>query len=150
MTVKIKIESASEGDLVEIYSLLDELNSDLNEEDELDPVTIKNNLRELYKDPNAYFYLARQKNTIVGFVNFSIRKTILHPSASALIDELIVLKNYRGKGIGESLVKKVVRHCQDLGCCELEVSTFKSNTSARKFYRKCGFKEEALLLEMDL
>jgi hypothetical protein len=37
-----------------------------------------------------------------------------------------------------------------LGCCELEVSSLKSNTAARDFYKKCGFEEEALLLEMDL
>jgi len=150
MTEKIKIDSASKEDLSGISSLIDELQSDLDEEDILDPATIKNNLLELYKDPNSFLYLARQKNTIVGFVNFSIRKTILHPSASALIDELIVSKKYRGIGIGESLVNKVIRHCQDLGCCELEVSTLISNKGAREFYRKCGFEEEALLLEMDL
>ena len=150
MTAKIKIESASKEDLVKISSLIDELQSDYSEEDKLDLVTIKNNLRELYKNPNSYFYLARYKEKIVGFVNFSTRKTILHPSASALIDELIVSKNNREKGIGESMVRKVVRHCQDLGCCELEVSTLKSNKGAREFYRKCGFEEEALLLEMDL
>jgi len=150
MTEKTKIESASEGDLVEISLLIEELHNDLNEEDKLDPVTIKKNLQELYKDRNSHFYLALQKNMIVGFVNFSIRKTILHQSPSALIDELIVSKKFRGKGIGESLVKKVVRHCQDLGYCELEVSTLISNNGAREFYRKCGFEEEALLLEMDL
>jgi ribosomal protein S18 acetylase RimI-like enzyme len=150
MMANIKIDSASEQDLEGISALIEELNQETGGENQLDQEMIKYNLQELFKNGDSYFYLARQKNTIVGFVNFSIRKTILHPSASALIDELIVSKNYRGKGIGESLVKKVIRHCQDLGCCELEVSTFKFNASARKFYRKCGFEEEALLLEMDL
>jgi ribosomal protein S18 acetylase RimI-like enzyme len=67
-----------------------------------------------------------------------------------MIDELIVSKKYRGQGVGKELLSKVVKHCRDLGCCELEVSTLMSNQIARDFYRKCGFEEEAVLLEIDL
>ena len=35
-------------------------------------------------------------------------------------------------------------------CYELEVSTEKSNTAAKWFYKACGFSEDAVLLEMDL
>ena len=150
MTENIKIYPAAEEDLAGISSLIVELQRELNEDNGPSQETIQNNLRKLYKDSNSYFYLARHKKKIVGFINFSLRRTILHPSPSALIDEMIVSKKYRGKGIGESLVKEVVRKCRDLGCCELEVSTLKNNQKARKFYRKCGFEDQAFLLEMDL
>jgi deoxycytidylate deaminase len=40
--------------------------------------------------------------------------------------------------------------CCRLGCVELEVSTEKTNAAARRFYRQCGFDEDAVLLEMAL
>jgi GNAT superfamily N-acetyltransferase len=89
-------------------------------------------------------------DAVVGFVNFTTRKTIIHPSESGLVDELIVSREYRGKGIGRRLVSAVVDKCRELGCCELEVSTLMSNEKARAFYKQCGFAEEAVLLEMDL
>jgi RimJ/RimL family protein N-acetyltransferase len=39
---------------------------------------------------------------------------------------------------------------EELGCCEVEVSTEKSNAKARRFYKSCGFAEDAVLMEIDL
>ena len=94
--------------------------------------------------------VARCCDSVVGFVNFTTRKTMIHPSESGLIDELIVSREYRGKGVGQRLISAVIDRCRQLGCCELEVSTLMSNERARAFYKKCGFAEEAVLLEIDL
>ncbi len=48
------------------------------------------------------------------------------------------------------LIGAVKKKCREIGCSEVEVSTEKSNTAARRFYKSCGFDEKALLLEMDL
>jgi ribosomal protein S18 acetylase RimI-like enzyme len=86
----------------------------------------------------------------VGFINFSTRRTTMHLAPSGLIDELVVSRRSRGTGIGKHLIQSAVDRCRELGCCEVEVSTEKSNTRARRFYRACGFEEDAVLLELDL
>ena len=48
------------------------------------------------------------------------------------------------------LISGVIDRCRQLGCCEVEVSTLMRNEKARTFYKKCGFDEDAVLLEMDL
>ena len=108
------------------------------------------NFRVLINDPAHHILLAKDNDQMVGFVNFVVRKTILHPGSSGLIDELIVSKSYRSKGIGKNLLQAAIEKCRRLGCCEVEISTEKSNSSAREFYRRCGFKEDAVLLEIEL
>jgi GNAT superfamily N-acetyltransferase len=67
-----------------------------------------------------------------------------------MIDELVVTKEYQGKGIGKQLVLATIEKCKQLGCCEVEVSTEKTNVKARKFYRNCGFDKREILFEVDL
>ena len=74
----------------------------------------------------------------------------MHPLPSGLIDELVVTKESRNSGIGKRLILAAADKRRELGCCEVEVSTEKSNTKARGFYQSCGFDEDAVLLEMDL
>jgi len=86
----------------------------------------------------------------VGFINFTVRQTILHQNPSGLIDELVVAEEYRGKGAGKQLVQAAIEKCRRLGCCEVEVSTEKANLNAREFYKQCGFEEIGMLFEVDL
>jgi GNAT superfamily N-acetyltransferase len=74
----------------------------------------------------------------------------MHPRPSGLIDELIVSGRSQGLGIGKQLILAAITECREIGCCEVEVSTEKSNAKARQFYKACGFKEDAVLLEIDL
>ena len=150
MTKSLLISSAVEGDLDEITELAMKLSEEIDESDQIDIRIIKKNIRQFFKNTDSHFIVARSSNTTIGFVNFTVRKTILHSSRSALIDEFIVEEKFRGKGVGKRLLSEVIKHCRDLGCCELEVSTLMNNQNARDFYRNCGFEEEAVLLEMDL
>ena len=108
------------------------------------------NCRKLLKDPAHYMLLAKDMNNILGFINFTTRRTIMHKNPSGLIDELVVTRSSRGTGIGKQLVLAAIDKSREAGCCEVEVSTKKSNTEAREFYKACGFEEDAVLLEKDL
>jgi ribosomal protein S18 acetylase RimI-like enzyme len=150
MSNEIRIEPAQENDLPSIKLLLVELMEAMTDTEGFDIDRSVENCQALIQSPLQYVFVARQENSIVGFINFSTRKTVMHPASSALIDELIVSERCRGMGIGKLLLRTVVAKCRDLGCCEVEVSTEKSNARARRFYKACGFEEEAILLELDL
>jgi len=107
------------------------------------------NLRSLMREPAQHVLVARQGRNVLGFVSFSTRKTVMHPALSGLIDELVVSGSTRGTGIGRLLIEAVVDKCRELGCCEVEASTEKSNPRARRFYKACGFEEDAVLLELN-
>lgn len=150
MPKEIIIQPATKTDLPFIKKLLQELQDTVKDTEGFDMEQSVKNLETLIEDPANYQLVARDKDRVLGFVNFITRKTIMHPLPSGLIDELIVTKDSRGSGIGKCLILAVVDKCRELGCCEVEVSTEKSNTNAREFYKSCGFDEDAVLLEMDL
>ena len=146
----ILIREAKEFDLLTIEKLTLELIEAMGNTEGIDIKLIAKNCRNLLNEVNSHILVAEVKGVIAGFVNFTTRKTILHHSLSGLIDELIVAKSYRGKGIGKQLLSSAIKKSRQLGCCEVEVSTEKTNIKAREFYRQCGFADRGVLFEIDL
>ena len=146
----IFVRKATESDLPTIGKLLEDLTDAMDNTEGFDIGTALKTCEHLLNDASSYFLVAATEETTVGFINFTIRQTILHRSPSALIDELVVAEEYQGKGGGKQLVLAAVERCKQLGCCEVEVSTEKTNFKARKFYKKCGLEERGMLFEEDL
>ena len=150
MKIEAVIRPAIETDLPSIRPLLSELMEAMTDTEGFDIDRSIENCRMMIRDPAQHVLVAVQGSKILGLVNFTARQTIMHPSSSGLIDELIVSESSRGKGIARQLVRAAIDKCRESGCCELEVSTEKSNTKARRFYKACGFEEDAVLLELHL
>jgi GNAT superfamily N-acetyltransferase len=146
----IIIRDAKSSDLLTIKKLMIELIEAMGNTEGIDIKLIAENCQNLLSEANSYILMAEIKGVIVGFLNFTTRKTILHRGLSGLIDELIVAKSYRGKGIGKQLLLSAIEKSRQLGCCEVEVSTEKTNIKAREFYIQCGFTERGVLFEIDL
>jgi GNAT superfamily N-acetyltransferase len=146
----IVIRKARKPDLSAIRKLVAELVSALDDTECIDIRITSRTLEHLLKDGRSHFMVAAMKGTPVGFIHFITRQTILHRSPSGLIDELVVAEGYQGKGIGKQLVLAAIEKCRQLGCCEVEVSTEKTNVKARRFYKSCGFNKSEVLFEVDL
>jgi len=146
----ILVREATESDLPAIGKLLEELTNALDNTEGIETGIALKTCEQLLNDASSHFLVAAREGIPVGFINFTIRQTVLHRSPSALIDELVVAREYQGKGVGKQLVLAAIEKCRHLGCCEVEVSTEKTNLEARKFYKKCGFEERGMLFEVDL
>lgn len=146
----ILIREATKADLPAIGKLLEDLTNTMDDTEGIDIGTALKTCELLLNDASSHILVAAMEGTAVGFINFTIRQAILHRSPSALIDELVVAEEYRDKGVGKQLVLAALEKCRQLGCCEVEVSTEKTNLKARKFYKKYGFEERGMLFEVDL
>lgn len=140
----------SEDYLKSLKNLLIQLIDEVDDQTGLSLENFQEKIMEMLEDDNHHMLIAVKQGEVVGFINFTVRKTILHQQPSALIDELVVDEKYRGEGLGKKLVYQAINRAKQLGCGEIEVSTEKSNELARKFYQKIGFDEDAVLLEKDL
>jgi len=150
MTDTIKVHRAAEADLPSVKLLLGELLEAVEDKGSLDIVRAMENCRALLKDPDHFMLVAKDVGGVAGFIHFMTRQSVMHSRPSGLIDELVVSQKARSRGVGKLLVQAAARKCRELDCCELEVSTEKSNAAARRFYKACGFDEDAVLLEMEL
>jgi len=145
-----EINTADKKNLKEIRNLLKELQETAECEHELDNIEMENIFEEMDASPNFYLnYIAvdeDKEGKVVGFISIIFYKTLFHKGGTALINELIVSKDYRGKGVGRKLVEQAVQIARQRGMDEIEVGTEEENIKARNFYVKNGFDKEYILL----
>lgn len=147
---RVTIRNAKKSDLPAINQLIFQLISTLDKKEDIDPEFVSRNSRSLFRSADSHFFVAEDGKAVLGFVHFTTRGTVTHRGLSGLVDELVVAKDFRKAGIGTRLLLASIQRCRELACCEVEVSTEKTNKSARAFYRRCGFEERGILLERDL
>lgn len=146
----MKIRRATIEDQEEICVLIRQLEDYVKLERKPSERDLRETLAKLINSPNCLVLVAEDGDKIIGLLTMWVRSTLFHGAESALIDELIVDKSYRGRGIGKELVKGAFAEAKLRGCIEIEVSTEKNNQKAIEFYKKCGFTEEHILLEKEL
>ena len=148
--VAISIREAKESDVPAIGSLAAELITTIDNSNGIDVDHVLDNCQHLLQDPSSFLFVAELNNTLVGFITVTLRQTLIHHGSSGLINELVVAEKYRGKGIGKQMIYAAIKRCQQLGCCEIEVSTEKTNRKSQSLYQSCGFEERGILFEIDV
>ncbi len=147
---QVVIRKATQSDLSTIYELAIELVESVKDVEGIAKDVVRQNCRNVLTNPNSYILLAGTEGKVIGFISFMTRKTIIHSGLCGLIEELVVSKRYRGKGVGKELINAAVEECKKLRCCEVEVSTEFTNVNAREFYKHCGFEETGVIVEKHL
>ena len=146
----ILIGRAIKSDIAAISKLAIELIDSVKNSEGIAKDVLSENSRNALTNPNSHILVAETEGKVIGFISFMTRKTIIHSGPCGLIDELVVSKRHRRKGVGKELIKAAVEECKKLRCCEVEVSTEFSNVNAREFYKHCGFEETGVILEKHL
>lgn len=89
----------------------------------------------LYKLAGDLFLVAREGRRVVGYAVGLIRKgRVGHVVSIAVVPE------YRRRGIGERLLKELLRKFEERGCERARLEVGVTNEAAIKLYRKLGFK----------
>lgn len=87
---------------------------------------------ELDRD-NSRFFVAITKNEVSGYIGAN------NVLGEVYIDNIAVFYNYRGFGIGESLLRHLIKVSEDENCDLVTLEVRVSNTPARNLYEKLGF-----------
>jgi ribosomal protein S18 acetylase RimI-like enzyme len=137
MKQTILYKKGENHEIAEIKNIIREyiswLNMDLgfqNIEDELDHFPQK------YQEPDGAFIIAKENNIIVGCVGFKKLDKI-----TCEMKRLFVRDNYKGRGIGNILVEKIIEDAKSKGYEIMRLDTMDTMKSALNLYRKTGFYE---------
>lgn len=146
------IREMQKDDLSAVWGLLRQLAEVLDDDESLPALA---RLGELYDEmarlPQVYYnFVAENDERVVGFLSLICYRTFFHTGGTALINELVVAKDYRGRGVGRQLIGRAVEVARDRALDEVEVSTEFTNEKAQQFYEACGFDGEFLLLSREL
>lgn len=146
----MKIRQATTEDSAVIAQLMTQLIEAVGYEGwQVSAEQVEERLRKM-ADSDAYqVLLAEDEGQVVGLLSLSFRHTLFHSAPSALIDELVVERGHRRRGVGHQLMAEAIERCRAAGCCEIEVTTERANETAQRFYRQHGFSHEAVLFELE-
>jgi len=146
----IEIRTCTQADLPVVKNLLDQLTEVAHGDQEITLDRLQRLLAEMEAAPEIYGNrVACLDQEVVGFLSAIFYKTLFHEGGTCLINELVIDKNRRGRGIGEQLVRDIVQEARKRGMDEVEVSTEQDNVKAAAFYKKCGFDQTYVLLGME-
>lgn len=90
-------------------------------------------------DQKKYSLIALENKKLIGFAKFKIT------GGASYLNELIVSKEFRGKGIGNLLIKRFEEFSKNKGCHVVYLETSNKHKTALKFYKKQGYKKVATL-----
>lgn len=88
--------------------------------------------------PYAEAIVAELGGEIVGFALFFPNYSTFLTKAGIYLEDLFVLPEYRGKGIGQTLLTYLAKLAVDRDCGRLEWSVLDWNEPAIAFYRRMG------------
>ena len=97
----------------------------------------KENITNFICNKNAYGFIARDEDKIVGF---AYGYTLLRPDGKQdfYLHAIDIMKEHQGNGYGTELMNFIKEYIKEIGCRKMFLITNKSNISACKCYEKAG------------
>lgn len=90
---------------------------------------------------NKICLLAQTDGQFVGLVNCFINFGTFAAKPFINIHDVVVLDNYRGKGIGRKMLEEVVRRSKEMDCAKITLEVREDNPGAQHLYNSLGFEE---------
>lgn len=142
--IDIKIRELEEKDL--FNGFLESLDS-LRKAIDLSPKKAKEIFKKIKSDKNYKIYVAVLDSKVVGTTTLFIEQKFIHDGGKVgHIEDVAVIKEYQGKGIGQKVVKALLEYAKKEGCYKTILDCTDDLVS---FYEKTGFKRHSSSMRFD-
>jgi GNAT superfamily N-acetyltransferase len=74
-----------------------------------------------------------------GFAQLRFRPSLYTGALDAYLEELYVVPERRGHGLGRVLLEAAIEHARDRGASHLDLNTSETDVAARALYESAGF-----------
>lgn len=95
----------------------------------------------LIRNGLGFFILARLEGRPVGLAAISFAWTLEYGGKTAWLDELYVLPEFRGQGIGGLLVDETLCEAKRVGCLAIDLEVETGHERAANLYLRKGFRK---------
>ncbi len=82
---------------------------------------------------------------VVGMCTGQLVVSTAKGGFSGLIEDMVIDRKYRGKGLGSRLLDAVEKWCFSSGAQRIQLLADKNNKKALRFYSKCGWQHTQLI-----
>lgn len=119
---------------------------------DFDPAASGRMVRHLLAHPEVgAVWLAWQGGRAVGYLVLTRCYSLEFGGPFVLLDEIFVLPEARGAGLGRRLIDVAAQYCRDTGAGYLRLEVQKKNARSVAIYRAYGFRtEDRFLMSLDV
>ena len=97
-------------------------------------------LGELLADPSlGSVWMIEGDGLPVGYAVVALGYSLEFGGRFALLDELFIQEEHRGRGVGRQALARIAETCRGLGLEAVRLEVERTNRVARELYRKAGF-----------
>jgi len=142
----MKISLAEPADIPELCGLLSIL---FTQEAEFKPDFRKqaDGLQKIIDNPQTGCIVKAEENgRIAGMVNILFTISTFTGGIVAVLEDMVVLPEHRGSGLGAEILKTAKNIAFDKGCSRITLLTDGTNTGAQRFYLKHGFSRSDMVV----
>ena len=125
-----------QGFLVLVEALYEELGEDRPPERRL--ITLFDDA--VAPSPFKLFF-AVEGGELCGMLSLAITPTTQGAGCFGYLDDVFVLEQHRGQGIGAKLMREALDYARRSGCVRVELGTRRDNVHARRLYERLGFQQ---------
>jgi len=98
-------------------------------------------LKKIKQNPNHIIHVAIDNKKIVGSTTLLIEQKFIHDGGLVgHIEDVVVRKDYEGKGIGIKLVTSLLERAKEKNCYK---TILDCKDDVKQFYERIGFKHES-------
>ncbi len=102
---------------------------------------------KISSNPNEVIYVAVIDSKVVGAASIIIEQKFIHGGGKAgHIEDVVVAKEFQGKGIGQKVVRGLLEYAQKQGCYK---TILDCSDDLIPFYEKLGFKKYSNAMRFD-
>lgn len=118
---------------------------------ELEHPYSREEFEKIVSDPEIIAILAEEKSVVIGLCIGTLRKKSgMVEMKTMYIEDLIVDRNFRGKGIASQLYEEMEERGRNTGAKRLDLMVWEFNSDARRFYEKQGMRPQRYIYEKEL
>jgi len=105
-------------------------------------------IRKALREASHQILVAELDGKAVGVMHQIFHLDMMNAGLNSHLNFLLVEEEHRRKGIGSQLLNEAIKSAREKGCIEMHVDTIYKE--AAEFYRKRGFKDDGVWLELAL
>jgi GNAT superfamily N-acetyltransferase len=147
--MQVSIREAIKEDLKGILRLYDQPSMDKGNVISIEKAGIIFDKMSSY--PDYKVYVAFLQEEMVGTFALAVMDNLGHNGdTSGVIEDVVVLEDKQGRGIGRQMMEYAVALCKNKSCYKVMLSSNIKREAAHKFYESLGFKKHGYSFLIEL
>ena len=100
--------------------------------------------------PNYKVFVAKNEEEIIGTFALLIMDNLAHQGTpSGIVEDVVVLNNLQGNGIGKMMMEFAMAKCKEAGCYKLVLSSNIKRKEAHAFYESLDFEKHGFSFKIN-